>query len=83
MLVNLEYLQPVFDRDHIRAVLFMDAGNAYARNSDLDFSAIKLATGLGIRWKIKGFVNLDLSMEYAFNHDSDSDRFYFRTSAPF
>jgi len=82
-LLNIEYLRPVFDSDSGRMLLFADVGNAYARNSDLDFSGLKVAAGFGMRWKVKSFVRLDLSLEYAYNVDDETDKIYFRTSAPF
>jgi len=82
-LFNIEYLRPLLGRNNMRGLLFVDAGNAYARNSDVDLSDLKWATGLGLRWRIKGFVDLDLSLEYAFNLDDNEDRAYFRTKGAF
>ncbi len=83
VLLNIEYLRPVFDRKYVRGLLFVDAGNAYANSSDVDLSDLKWATGLGLRWRIKGFVKLDLSLEYAYNLEDKKDRLYFRTKGAF
>jgi outer membrane protein assembly factor BamA len=82
-LLNIEYLRPLMGRNQMRGLLFVDAGNAYASNSDVDLSDLKWATGLGLRWLIKGYVDLDLSLEYAFNLEDNEDRFYFRTKGAF
>ncbi|NOY66399.1 MAG: BamA/TamA family outer membrane protein [Gammaproteobacteria bacterium] len=83
MILNVEYLQPVFDSNQVRGLVFLDAGNAFDRNTDLSLSGLKLSTGLGLRWKIKSFVNLQFSLEYAYNVDTGDNKVYLRSSGPF
>ncbi len=82
-LLNLEYLRPILGRKHIRSLLFVDVGNAYASNSEIDFTDLKWAGGFGVRWKIRRFVDLDLSLEYAYDFDNQNDKVYFKTSGAF
>jgi outer membrane protein assembly factor BamA len=83
MIVNLEYLRPVLGRNHIRSLVFVDAGDTFDNNSDISLSDLKWAAGFGLRWKIKSFVSLDLSMEYGRNFDSGENKFYFKTKGAF
>ena len=82
-LLNVEYLRPILGRNHIRSLIFVDVGDTYLNNSDVTFSHLKWAAGLGIRWKLKSFVDLDLSMEYAHNMETDENKFYFKTKGAF
>jgi len=83
VLANIEYLRPVFSRNHVRALLFVDVGDAFARNSDITLSDLKWATGVGLRWKVKSFVNLNFSLEFAYNVETGENKAFFRTSGPF
>ncbi len=82
-LLNIEYLRPVLDKNYVRGLLFVDVGNAYDRFSDIDLADLKWTTGFGLRWRIKGYVDLNVSMEYAYNLDENKSRFYFRTKGAF
>jgi len=82
-LLNMEYLRPIRGKKHVRGLLFVDVGNAYSSNSELDFSGLKWASGFGVRWKIRQFVNLDLSLEYAYDFENQNDKVYFKTSGAF
>ena len=83
LIVNLEYLRPVLGRNHIRSLVFIDTGDTFANNTDITLSDLKWAGGFGLRWKVKSFVSLDLSMEYAHNFDTDENKFYFKTKGAF
>ena len=83
VLLNLEYLRPVLGKKHARGLLFVDVGNTYTSNSELDLSGLKWAAGFGLRWKIRQFVDLDLSLEYAYDLDNQDDKVYFKTSGAF
>jgi len=83
VMLNVEYLRPMFDSNQVRGLLFADVGDAFVKNSDLDLSDLKWSVGTGLRWKIKSFVNLSLSLEYAYNVDTSENKVYFRTSGPF
>lgn len=83
VLMNMEYLRPILNKNYVRGLLFVDVGNAYPNNTDVDFSDLKWAAGLGLRWRIKDFVDLDLSLELAYNLDDNEGRYYFRTRGAF
>jgi outer membrane protein assembly factor BamA len=76
VLANVEYLTPLFDRNELRGVLFADVGNAYPSNSELDFSGLKTSLGVGMRWKLKSFVNIDMRIDCAYAFNVDSGRSY-------
>lgn len=65
---NLEYLHPLFGHPAAQGVLFTDIGNAYADNRLVDLSDVAASAGVGLRYKFKAFVNLQLraDMAYAF-----------------
>ena len=83
VIFNLEYLRPILGRSHVRSLVFVDMGDTFANNTDATLSGLKWAGGVGLRWKIKSFVSLDLSMEYARNFNSDENKFYFKTKGAF
>ncbi|GMR05212.1 MAG: outer membrane protein assembly factor BamA [Thermodesulfobacteriota bacterium] len=48
MIVNAEFLFPLFSEESVKGLLFFDAGNAY--DGEIDLGDIRTATGAGIRW---------------------------------
>ncbi len=48
MVMNLEYIFPLFKQKNFRGVAFYDAGNAY--DGPLDISDLRHGAGLGLRW---------------------------------
>lgn len=70
VLANIEYLQPLFGRNYLRGVVFLDMGNAYPNNQDIDLGDLKTAAGVGLRYNFKGFVNLNLRVDYVYNADT-------------
>lgn len=83
VLLNIEYLRPVLGRNHIRGLVFVDVGNAYAGNSDIDLTDLRWVAGSGIRWKIRNFVDFDLSLEVAYDIDNKDNKVYLKTGAAF
>ena len=83
VLLNVEYLHPLFGRNHIRGLLFVDVGNAYEGNSDIDLTDLKWIAGSGLRWKIRNFVDFDLSLEVAYDFDNKDNKVYLKTGAAF
>lgn len=83
VLANIEYLAPLFGYYPIRGVLFADIGNAYPSNRDIDLSDLKTGAGLGLRWKIKAFVKLDLRLDVAYAFDTGETRVYAGTKETF
>ncbi len=79
---NVEYLQPLLGNPPIRGVIFADIGNAWSTVDDVDVTDLEACAGLGLRVKVKYFVNLDLVLEWAFTADGDN-KVYAGTSVPF
>jgi outer membrane protein assembly complex protein YaeT len=51
-------------RNNVQAVGFLDAGNVFARTSDLDLSAVRSAVGFGVRYKSPvGPIRVDLGFK--------------------
>lgn len=83
VLANIEFLTPLMEYKHIRGVVFTDIGNAYRSNSELNFSDPKIGVGIGLRWKLKSFVKLDLRVDYAYNVDTGDTKAYAGTKEAF
>ncbi len=83
VLANVEYLAPLFDYHPLRGVLFVDVGNAYPSNRDIRLSDLKWGVGVGLRWKIKAFVKLDLRVDAAYNVDTGETRVFAGTKETF
>ena len=73
---NLEYLHPLFGLPAARGVFFMDVGNAYLDNRLVDLADIKTSAGIGLRYKFKSFVNLQLRMDLAYAFGLSDRKFY-------
>jgi len=71
-LVNIEYLQALFNYPQWRWVLFSDVGNVYERD-DIDLLDIRVRGGFGVRWKLLRLSNTDLRVDVAY--DADDRRF--------
>jgi outer membrane protein assembly factor BamA len=82
-LTNIEYLTPLFDYYQLREVVFLDIGNAYPSNHDIRLSGMKTAVGVGLRLKLKSFVNIDLRVDYAYAIDTGETKVYAGTKEAF
>jgi len=83
VLLNLEYLAPLFDYNPLRGVVFVDIGNAYPGNHDIRLSDLKTGAGLGLRWNIKSFVKVDLRLDVAYGFDRGETKVYAATKQTF
>ncbi len=81
-LANLEYLKPWAQHPQIRGVLFADIGNTYYKG-EVDLLDLKGSLGLGLRWKIRWLVNVDLRLDAAYAVDIDDYKIYGGTSHTF
>ncbi len=66
VLLNLQYLQPLFGYNAFRGVVFLDAGNAYPSNTELHLGDIKWDVGVGLRVRVKSLVKIDLRVDAAY-----------------
>ena len=83
VLANVEYLTPIFGQRALRGALFVDVGNAFPRNRAIDLTDLHAGGGLGLRWKLKTFVNVDLRLDVAYANSADGIKIYAGTKAPF
>jgi hemolysin activation/secretion protein len=83
VLANLEYFAPFGRYYPLRGGVFVDIGNAYPSNSDLDFSDLKTGMGVGLRLKLKSFVKIDLRVDYAYAPDTGDKKVYAGTKEVF
>ena len=83
VLANMEYLTPFYNYYPIRGGVFMDLGNAYPNNDDLDFSGLKTSVGIGLRLKLKSFVKIDLRIDYAYAVGTGESKVYAGTREVF
>ena len=80
---NVEYMRPLFGHRAFRGVVFLDLGGAWARVKDIDLGDLKAGVGIGIRFKIKTFVKLDLRVDVAYNADTGDTEVYAGTRNTF
>ena len=83
VLANMEYLTPFNNYYPIRGGVFVDIGNTYPTNDDLDFSGLKTSVGIGLRIKLKSFVKIDLRIDYAYAVDTGDTKVYAGTREVF
>ncbi|ANB01281.1 BamA/TamA family outer membrane protein [Ectothiorhodospira sp. BSL-9] len=82
MLLNTEYLRPLFGRPDVRGVGFVDLGGVWPRR-DVDLSDVHVGAGLGLRINLRWFVRTDLRVDYAYGFSANESRAYFGTSHAF
>jgi outer membrane protein assembly factor BamA len=73
--MNFEYLSPFSDSPYLRKVFFLDTGDVEERLADIQFSSLKTGVGVGIRWKVRRFVNLDIRVDLAYGIETGEYRF--------
>lgn len=82
-LTNVEYMLPHNNYPVIRYVYFIDVGNTYNEMSEMFHEALNVGAGLGLRWKIRAFVKLDLRADVAYGFTDNDYRFSFGTRHAF
>jgi outer membrane protein assembly factor BamA len=82
-LLNVDYLMPIYDYYPLRAGVFMDMGNAYPSNSQLNFSDLKTSLGISLILKLRSFVKIELHIDYAYNMDTGEKKVYGGTKEAF
>jgi len=83
LLTNVEYMFPHDEYPIIRYVGFVDIGNTYDEISEIFHRPLNLGVGVGLRWKIRAFVNLDLRADFGYGITDSDYRFSFGTSNAF
>ncbi|OOG23041.1 outer membrane protein assembly factor [Thioalkalivibrio denitrificans] len=79
LLLNMEYLRPLFGNPNVRGVLFADAGGVWPSN-DVDLSDMLASAGIGLRVNLRWFVSTELRVDAAYG---DEGRVYVGTSHTF
>ncbi len=83
ILLNLEYLMPVWGYKPIRFLLFTDIGNTYPKLSEVDLTDLKFAIGTGLRWKVRQLVRTDLRLDVAYVPETGETRVIASTNEAF
>lgn len=65
-LANFEYLAPLPHTRSLRGAVFLDVGNAYPTSWGVDLTRLKASIGLGLRWRLKSFVDVSLNVDFAY-----------------
>lgn len=82
LLANVEYLHPLFDRNELRGLAFIDVGNAYDRHA-IDLTDMKHAVGVGLRYSIESFVKIQLRLDAGYAVDTGDYKIYAGTKDTF
>ncbi len=80
---NIEYLTPLFNQPAFRGVLFFDVANAYYDNRIIDINNLEAGPGVGFRYRLKSFVNLQIRVDIAYNLETAEKRSYIGTRNSF
>jgi outer membrane protein assembly factor BamA len=86
ILANLELLTPIFGEDSLRLAVFLDVGDAFRDRGHFTLSDIKSGGGVGLRWHLRSFVNVDLRLDFARGFDESAggeSKVYAGTDATF
>lgn len=65
-LANVEYLQPLFRNNALRGLVFLDIGNGYPGNFDIDPTDVEASVGIGLRYRVEALVKFDLRLDLAY-----------------
>jgi len=82
-LTNIEYMFPHAAYPVIRYVYFIDVGNTYDSLDEILHSPLNVGAGVGLRWKIRAFVKLDLRADAGYGFTDEDYRFTFGTRHAF
>jgi len=80
---NIEYMFPQNNHPLLRYVVFVDAGSTYDQLNDVLHEPLNVGAGLGLRWKIKSLVNIDLRMDVGYGFTDEDYKFSFGTRHTF
>jgi outer membrane protein assembly factor BamA len=76
VLFNVQYLRPFFGYYPLRGALFLDVGNAYPSNEEINLGDLKWSVGVGLRLRLKSFVKIDLRVDAACAYDTGECRYF-------
>lgn len=70
VLLNVQYLRPLFGYLPLRGVVFVDIGNTYPSNQELHLGDLHWDAGLGVRLRLKSFVKIDLRVDVSYSRET-------------
>ena len=76
VLLNVQYLRPLFGYYELRGAVFLDVGKTYPSNTQLHLGDLKWDIGVGFRWRLKSFVKIDLRADAAYAPDIGEWRYF-------
>lgn len=76
LVLNLEYEFPIYDAAGFRGVVFLDAGNAFAEDEDLNPLKLRADFGAGVRW-LSPFGPLRFEWGFPFKREEGEKRSVF------
>ncbi len=80
---NFEYHHHITGYRQMRGVLFLDVANVWPEVAGIDSYRLYTGMGVGLRWRVQSFVDVTLSMDYAYNTDNGETKTYLATSGSF
>jgi len=83
VLLNVQYLTPLFSYNPLRVAVFADIGNAYPSNTEMHLGKLLWDVGIGLRLRLKSFVKIDLRVDAAWNPDTGDTRVFAGTKEIF
>jgi outer membrane protein assembly factor BamA len=83
VLANFEYLAPLPRTRSLRGGVFVDVGNAYPTSRGIDLTDLKTSIGLGLRWRLKSFVDITLNVDFAYAINAAENKTYASTRDAF
>jgi len=83
VIVNAQYLRPLFGYPMFRGVVFADVGNAYPSNREINLGDLRWDVGVGLRLRLKSFVKIDLRVDAAYAYETGEFRYFAGTKEMF
>lgn len=81
-LLNVEWLIPQPKYPALRWNIFTDIGNAWPRE-EINLLRWEKTVGVGVRWKIRSFVNTSLRLDIGYNPSTGDYKVYAGTNQMF
>jgi outer membrane protein assembly factor BamA len=83
VLLNLQYLRPLFGYYPLRGVIFLDVGNTYRSNNEMHIGHLLWDVGVGLRFRLKAFVKIDLRLDVSYSPVDGETRTFLGTKELF
>jgi outer membrane protein assembly factor BamA len=80
---NFEYHHHISGYRQLRGVLFMDVANVWPELNEIDRLELFNCVGIGARWRVQSFVDVNLRLDFAYNTAMHETKTYIATTASF